>query len=211
VAVKEIAPLKAGIHIFMVRIPEYPRVSPYRAEESKGLIACWETSRPILIVKLEDTVYEIGRPGSLLPIKELEMKPLRGAKEALKFLSKRFNIIYITRRDELSLNRLRKWLSEKEFPAAPVFTLGVKEESPDESRYMGEKIDEFKEQGWKAIRIGIGGSAADAEAFLEAGMRAIIIADKYTDLPEGVERVERWEDILPVMTSPQERGRGSVR
>jgi len=204
-AVKEISPLGIGIHSFIARPSETKR---YTAEESEGIIACWDPKRPIIVVDMDGAVFET--PKIELPFLKIDKdsKPIPDAPQVLRRLSKRYNIIFLTARGELLLNKTRLWLKEHKFPIAPVFTFRPGEDPTMIGEYKDEKIKEWKKEGWD-LRIGIGNKAHDAEAYLENRMKAIIIEDE-EELPEKAITVKGWKEIERVILKSQKSHKTTI-
>jgi hypothetical protein len=186
-AVKEIPPLSVGLYSFSAKLPEKAR---YTAEEADGILACWDPRTPIIIVDM-DTLSEIERID--FPFRKIkrDSKPLKDAPQVLKRLSKDYNIIYLTNRDELLLNKTRLWLKDNRFPIAPVFSIKADEDSL--AKEYAERIKDWKKDGWD-IKIGIGNIPQHAEAYLDNGMKAIILEDE-EELPEKAIMVKGWKEI----------------
>lgn len=195
-AVKEIPPLKAGFHRFSARLPDTKR---YSAEESQGIVTCWDPKKPIIVVDIDGTVSNTDNSELLFKKKDTDPKPLKDAPEVLRRLSKNYNIIFLTHRNELLLDKTRQWLKENKFPTAPVFILGLGEDPTTSGDYENEKIEEWKKEGWN-LKIGIGNKANDAEVYLENRMKAIIIGDE-DDLPDKTIRVKNWKEIEKIILS----------
>lgn len=193
-AVKEIPPLKTGFHRFSAKLADTKR---YSAEESHGLIACWNPKRPIIVVDIDGTVSETDKSELLFKKKDKDSKPLKDAPDVLRRLSKSYNIIFLTHRNELLLNKTREWLKEHKFPPAPVFTLKLGEDPLMPGEYKDEKLKEWKKEGWN-LKIGIGDKGHDAEAYLENKMKAIMIGDE-DDLPDGTIRAKDWKEIEKII------------
>lgn len=187
-AVKGIGPLSLGIHRFTVRVAD----SRYDAKESHGTIACWGQRRPIIIIDLGGTVFEKDTRLFFQKI-DKDPKPIPDASEVLRKLSKSYSLIFLTQREEIHLDKTRAWLKEHRFPLSPVFSYKEGEEPDLPQEYMAEMIKEWKKKGWR-LKIGIGDTSGDAEAYIENGMKAIIIGDE-ADIPEGAIRVKGWKEI----------------
>lgn len=193
-AVKEIPPLRPGFHSFRVRLADTKR---YNAEESDGIIACWNPKRPVIIVDIDGTVSDTDNSDLLFKKKDTDSKPFPDAPEVLRRLSKNYNIIFLTHRNELLLNKTRLWLKEHKFPTSPVFTFRLGEDPAMPGEYKDEKIKEWKKEGWN-LKIGIGDKAHDAEAYSENRIKAIIIGDE-DDLPDGTIRAKNWKEIEKII------------
>ncbi|MEK6693089.1 MAG: hypothetical protein AABY44_06650 [Nitrospirota bacterium] len=193
-AVKEIPPLKNGFHSFSARLADNKR---YSAEESYGLVACWDHKKPIIIVDIDGTISDTDNSELLFKKTDKDSKPLKNAPDVLRRLSKKYNIIFLTHRNELLLNKTRLWLKEHKFPPAPVFTLRLGEDPLMPGEYKDEKLKEWKKEGWN-MKIGIGNRPHDAEAYLDNGLKAIILDDD-DDLPDKAIKVKDWKEIEKII------------
>lgn len=195
IAVKEISPLKPGLHIFYARIKDSIR---YTADESEGMIASLNQKVPIIVVDI-DTLSEKEKLDFIFGKKEKELMPLKDSPRVLRKLSRNYNIIYLTNRDELLLPKTRLWLRENRFPSCPIFLIKALEESLTEE-YSG-RIKEWKKEGWN-IKIGIGNSSSHAEAYLDNRIKALIIEDE-EELPEKAITVKGWKEIEKIILESQ--------
>lgn len=202
-AVKEIPPLKNGFHSFSARLAPAPSgagqadTKRYSADESYGLVACWDPKRPLIIVDIDGTVSKTDKSELLFHKKDTNSKPLPDAPDVLRRLSKKYNIIFLTHRNELLLNKTRQWLKEHKFPPAPVFTLRLGEDPLMPGEYKDEKLKEWKKEGWN-MKIGIGNRPHDAEAYLDNGLKAIILDDD-DDIPDKAIKVKNWKEIEKII------------
>lgn len=122
-----------------------------------------------------------------------ETKPVDGAVKALAELSKEYGIIYLTARDDALLNKTKRWLEVKGFPAGPVICrdIGLGEMSAE--GFKQKALEQLKKT-FDSIEYGIGDSHSDIAAYNAVGLKAIYISRKKK--VEGALNVISWEEIV---------------
>jgi phosphatidate phosphatase APP1 len=154
-----------------------------------------DPKRPSLVVDLDGTVCAsngidvLFRPPSAILAAD-------GAAEALRSLAARFDVVYLTGRDEGMCRRTLDWLELREFPSGPVlfrdlglFTLSAKSHK---IRILRELRRDF------TLAAGVGDRHEDAEAYLDVGMKAILVGNE-DDVPKGAIRVPTWADVANLL------------
>ena len=198
-------PAEAGKHEITVALHSD---SPYQGDEGRILLLAIPEDRKILVSDIDHTVADISSL-KFLTTRNEEVPTLPGAPEALTKLSEKYQVVYITARDDAFMRKTKKWLDIKKFPRAPVFFwdfLG----SPSQShtRYKSEQISEIKKT-WKGVEVGVGDRRGDAVAYIENGIKAFIIGDEDAEdtetdsesekMPDEAIRVESWDEIVAAL------------
>jgi hypothetical protein len=165
--------------------------SGYAAAPSVLLLAVRDGVRPILVTDIDHTIADVA--SLKFPFKKAEDIPeLVGASQVLGALAKRFDIVYLTARDDAYVERTRRWLKLRGFPAGPVFHRDLTLNRLSAGGFKTRFVADLK-ASWPSCRGGIGDRTADADAYLAAGLEAILIGD--ADLPEGARRASCWADV----------------
>jgi hypothetical protein len=120
--------------------------------------------------------------------------PVPDAAEELKRLTDfYYNAIYISRGDSVGsagLERLRDWLRRHRFPAGFSVVIGPKETE------LGEKIDEWRTQGWDHLKVGLGRTPVFAEVLVGHRLDVVIVPepDRGT-LPRKAQVAKSWKEV----------------
>ncbi len=136
--------------------------------------------RPVLVVDIDDTIVKRGFWSSLRLWAHafyLRDHPLAGAPAALKVLETRWNVIFLTARDDSLQNQTLAWLDANGFPRAPVIF-------SERMLYRAGTRGEFKRRAIESLLArglapgwGIGDKAGDLTAYRKNGLRTVLILD----------------------------------
>ena len=171
--------------------------SPYQGEEGEVLLQVVPKDRDLLVSDVDHTIADISWLKFLVTANE-DVPPLADAPDVLQQLSARYQIIYLTARDDSFMKKTKEWMSLQELPRAPIiFWDFLGSPSRSRSRFKKEMIAKLK-QDWPQVVVGIGDQRGDAEAYLENGLRAFILGDE-ENLPDGATRVSSWKEILTAL------------
>jgi phosphatidate phosphatase APP1 len=149
-----------------------------------------DPKRPVLVVDLDGTVCA----ASALEVATKEpgdLPALEGSAEALHALSKRYDILYLTARDDGLFARSRAWLDLRGFPAAPVLVRDLKVTTLSAERFKKGRLVELKRD--YNLVAGVGDRDEDGDAYLAAGMKAVLVGPGST--PEGAVRFDDWKKV----------------
>jgi hypothetical protein len=175
--------------------------SEYAAASSTLLIAVRDGKRPILVTDIDNTIANVSTLGFLGKSPE-EIPELPGAAAALGRLAERFDVVYLTARDEHFVEATRRWLALRKFPAGPVFFRDLSLATLSARKYKTEALAALK-KAWPTMKVGVGDRTEDAQAYLANELDAILIGDD--DLPEGAKRVASWAEIEKMLAEAPPR------
>lgn len=154
----------------------------------------------ILVTDIDEVISSL--PEAQIPFKaNHENPPLPRSAEVLRELSSRYLVIYLTARDDSLANKTSEWLRSHGFPSGPlmVWDWRIKNVFGASRKKQGEyKTQLLKDlrRKWPFVVAGIGNRAHDAEAYLSAGMKAIIIQRREKDrYPAATHFVDQWLGI----------------
>src|SRR5262245_60600645 len=144
--------------------------------------------RPVLIVDIDDTIVRRGGGSSIRLWAHVGYRgdrPLEGAPQALRLLAGRWNLIFLTARDDSLRNPTLDWLGSHGFPQAPVvfsdsYLYGEKSRADFKQGAIRRLLEKGFKPGW-----GIGDKASDMVAYRENGLRTILILDGPFDPDQG--------------------------
>ncbi len=141
-------------------------------EPATLLVACRQPDAPLVLVDLDKTVVASGFEAVLLGTP----KPMDHSRRVLGRLAERRTIVYLTHRPELLGPKSKRWLADNSFPRGPLLSSTVSGFLKGSEAYKASRIAELKKT-FTNLEIGIGDKISDARAYLDNGMRAIMILD----------------------------------
>jgi hypothetical protein len=193
----EYTPKMRGNVTFAVTLPNSPRVE---ASSAAGLLAVWEHRRPILLVEASALAEQgpdplapalpFGKPAVGLP------HPLPDAADELRRMAQfYYNVIYVAAQNEgpfspTKIGQFRQWLSDHGFPAGLIIHAEIN------SKGLGAMLDDLKQEGWTAMKSGIGRSPAFAAILVERRMEAVLVPEPSKgDVPRKAKTAKDWKDV----------------
>lgn len=192
--------------------PESPRVvrvkvryegsRNHQSAEATARVFVWDPQRPLLVVDIDHTISDL-REFDVLLTDNARIPTLPGAVEGLSKLAREYGIVYLSARDEALYNKTKAWLTVRGFPEGPLFTRDFVPWVSRES-YKSQYIADLKKR-FPNLRAGIGDRVGDARAYLDNGLKALIIApDQSARLPERALVVSSWRNACHLLLT--ERG-----
>jgi phosphatidate phosphatase APP1 len=163
----------------------------YSAAPSTLLVAVRDGTRPMMVCDIDGTIADVSTLKFITSEPE-EIPELPGASDVLRGLAERYDVLYLTARDDRFVEQTRRWLALRGFPPGPVFHRDLKLTTLSARRYKTEALEVLK-RDWPTIAVGIGDRTEDAEAYLANALVAILVRDE--DLPEGALRAASWADV----------------
>jgi hypothetical protein len=153
-------------------IVRFPGSRLHRPVEVAGRIFVWPAASPILIIDIDHTISDLSE-FDVLFTENAHIPALPGAVETLATLARRYRIIYLTARDHAFYNKTRAWLEGRGFPEGPLFT---RDYHVWETRgtFKRNFIAKLKER-YPNMAVGVGDRPDDAQAYLDNGMKTLII------------------------------------
>jgi len=136
------------------------------------LVACRATDAPMVVVDLDKTVVASGFEAVLLG----KAKPMAQSQRVLARLAGERNIIYLTHRPDYFGPKSKRWLAENGYPRGPLLMSTVGGFLKGSGAFKTGRIAELQKT-FSKIEIGIGDKISDGQAYLDNGMRAIVILD----------------------------------
>lgn len=166
-------------------------VSP-RSEEAL-VVDVRPADAPVLVLDLDHTVADVGTFRFAFAANRT-VRPLAGAIDAIRRLSQRFEIVYLSARDHSFLEKTRDWLRLQGLPDGPVLLRRRRFWSQRSGDHKLERLGELKRT--HRLVAGVGDLPSDARAYLAHGLAAHLI-DPRGALPdiEGAVRVRSWEEL----------------
>ncbi len=188
-ALLSFVPRATGVEKVTVRVVDSRRVS---AAEATAKIFVWDRRRPIVIVSLPALVPPARRDFPLPGSSDQLPAPEGGAVQALLTLARRANLVYVTPRDRFELPEARQWTDQHRFPAGPIFPLRP---SP---RRLASELETWQREGWTNIKGGIVGTAEEAKALVEKGLKAVAspTATSKEKWPEKTVTITDWKEVI---------------
>jgi phosphatidate phosphatase APP1 len=162
----------------------------YEAAAAPLRVFVRDPKRPVLVVDLDGTVCAAGAL-EVATREPKELPALAGSAEALAILAKRYDILYLTARDDGLFEKSRAWLDLKGFPRAPLLVRDLKVTTLSAERFKRKRLLELKREF--NLFAGVGDRDEDGDAYLAAGMKAVLVGPGST--PEGAVRLEGWAEV----------------
>jgi hypothetical protein len=158
-----------------------------------------------IVIDIDHTVADVSALRfALLPTASI--RPLPGSPEIVRELAARYDIVFVSARDEHLRQRTLDWLAMKGFPRLPVIFRDMDEEPLRAARYKTGRLRELK-RIWSHLAIGIGDRQTDADAYCANGLEAWIVPSEEITATDGVHIVERWDEIRTALLPEARRPR----
>ncbi len=147
-----------------------------------------DRDRRVLVVDLDGTVCAgsgldvIRKPPAEIPV-------IEGAPDALTRLATRFDLLYLTARDDSLITRSREWLDLNGFPRAPILVRDLGLHTLSAEKYKKRRLAELA-QTWR-LAAGVGDREEDLAAYRSVGMRTFLVPDV------------SWEEIGAALSAPR--------
>lgn len=195
---------------YMLAVEAAPLGFPERPPEPQTLlVACRQADTPMAVVDLDRTVVASGFEAVLTG----EPEPMPGAAAVLERLSRTHTIVYLTHRPDVFGPKSKAWLRAHRFPPGPVLLSTWSGFLKGSGAYKSEVLRAMRER-FRRVEIGIGDKPSDAQAYVDSGMRAILVvaasealppaslaslADEVERLPAAVNVVGDWRQLEEVL------------
>jgi hypothetical protein len=111
-------------------------------------------------------------------------------------LAEQHQLVYLTEVDGQAAFGLKAWIQRRGLPPGPLLLLADDVAPLSSNERLAKRVRELVEANPR-IAIGIGATAADAQAFVASGLAAIIVPpdpDKVGELPDGTFVTSNWTD-----------------
>lgn len=188
------APPKTGTYTIKAVLADNPR---YEAEEAEALLLYGAIPRKVIVVSIEST-KTVPEPPRFPFSRSEPPKPMPKAAQVLTELSKKYQLIYMQGGEEARFLETRQWLSEQDFPHAPLFVWRLSEKEEARTDQVAEELGAYKALG--RFSLGITRSPAEALAFQSLGIPAVVIVeeDEEVEIPKGARTITDW-DAVPAL------------
>lgn len=150
---------------------------------------------PVLVCDIDNTIADISTFG-FLTSKPEDIPAVPGSVEALKKLSEKYLIVYLTARDDTFLAATMQWLGLKGFPQGPVFFSDLSKTAflGSAGKFKKSRLAAWRKAGIK-LHAGVGDRPEDASAYLANNMKAFILGAKPGELPVRADAVSTWVEV----------------
>lgn len=193
VAELEVDAMTVGLHEITASLPAE---SEFKSKEATVVILVLSKETPIAISDIDHTISDASALQVLLKPNS-KLKPLKRAVESIKYFSKKFQIVYLTARDDMFINKTKDWLKLYDFVKAPsLFWDFANGDVPsDHGDFKSWVIASLKEK-FDNIMIGFGDKPHDIRAYRDHGMRAYYIGKQDEQIhPDGI-KTPTWQSII---------------
>jgi hypothetical protein len=193
IAELEVPAMKIGLYEFTASLPAE---SEFKSKE--GIVVALVLSResPIAISDIDHTISDASAFDVLIRSNS-KLKPLKNAVKSIKYFSKKFQIVYLTARDDMFINKTKAWLELYGFVKGPsLFWDFANGDVPnDHGDFKSWVISSLKVK-FDNVMIGFGDKPHDIRAYRNHGMRAYYIGKQDEDIhPSGI-KAQTWMEII---------------
>jgi len=182
-------PPEAGEYEIAVRVAD-----PARFEAPPAALRVFSRDpkeRETLVVDLDGTVCaSSGLDVARKEPAKIEATP--GSAEALRRLARRFDVVYLTARDDALADKTRRWLDLRGFPRGPVLVRDVSFATLSAEKWKTARLADLARDF--RLAAGVGDRDEDARAYVAAGMDAILVGGA-SDAPEKARRAADWTEV----------------
>jgi phosphatidate phosphatase APP1 len=154
---------ESGLHQYIIKIP-----NTALSEEATILRLPDKELKPILICDIDNTLAHVSVISFFF--RNIVTEVL-GAKEVLQGLADKYNIIYLTHRDERLSSMTKNWLSGRSFPNGPVIFWSYKKDPLSSRKYKTKALLKVAKENKIELSVGIGEQPGDMIAYQSAGIK----------------------------------------
>lgn len=141
---------------------------------AEAAVHVWREDRIILVVDIDDTISQTDVDDLLFDEQDDDSRPLKHSPRVVRRLAEDYQILYLTARPSFLLDKTRQWLSDNDFPNAPVLVSYQKRDLLRQGAYKYRALADLQKT-WPLVMIGIGDRTTDAEAYGASGMLCLIV------------------------------------
>jgi len=159
------------------------------ASETQMEVVVPPADRPLLLVKIDanqsdspDAPATIAKPQGV------------SGSTVLASLAEQHQLVYLTEVEGRAVLWFKAWMQRRGLPHGPLLLLADEAASLAQSERLAKRVRELVKANPR-IAIGIGATAADAQAFVTNGLAAIIVPvdlDAVGELPDGAFATSNW-------------------
>ena len=164
----------------------------HRPAAATARVFAWPAAEPALVVDIDGTISDL-RERDVLFADNAAIPAIAGAVDALTRLARSHRVIYLTARDESLYNKSRGWLEARGFPEGPLFTRDYNVFGPGRGAFKRQFLVDLRRR-FPGVVAGVTDTPADAQAYLDAGLKAIVLGpDGGGRFPPGAVVVPSWQ------------------
>ncbi|MCO5170610.1 MAG: hypothetical protein M9894_30125 [Planctomycetes bacterium] len=190
-----VTPSAAGV------FPITARLDRRTDRPASGRLFVLDPARPVAVVDIDGTLSDL--PDWQVPFVGHRAPTFEGAPAVMADLARRFQIVYLTARDDAFDGKTRQFLALHGFPDGPVvyndLGLGTRAERDqlrpgNHGAFKLAEIEALRARGVN-VTIGVGNAETDAYAYEQAGLPSYILTTKTGAGPSF--RFTRYADLRP--------------
>ena len=183
-----IAPNKVGLYKCVVKTKKQGRF--YSEGDFRILVST--KSSPSIIVDIDHTIADVSSLKFLVSDYK-EIRELPDASKYLNLLAKKYQVIYLTARNDVFREHTMKWLGHNNFPEGPVLFWTIKDYPFFDSEYKKLRVSMVKDK-ISNIKFAVGDKDSDITAYTFNKLNTIIIRKDF-EAQKDVTFVRSWNDI----------------
>ncbi|MCO4792594.1 MAG: hypothetical protein KC493_02690 [Bacteriovoracaceae bacterium] len=185
--------LGKGLHEIEVKLIQG---SEFKSKPANVLVLVIDKNTPIAISDIDHTISDASafqvllRPNHKLP-------PLKKAVQGIKYFSGLFQIIYLTARDDMFINKTKNWLAMYNFVKAPSFfwDFANRDVPNDHGDFKSWIITKLKDN-FNNIQIAFGDKPHDIRAYRDHGLRSYYLGKQDAEIHKDGIKVKSWTKLL---------------
>ncbi|MBY0371340.1 hypothetical protein K2X33_11680, partial [bacterium] len=186
---------EVGMHLVSVTLDADSR---YTAPVAELVLVVCERDQPLLITDVDHTLADASGTDVLFK-KPQDIPVVAGAPDVLARLSQRYQVVYLTARDDSMMNRTKEWLAVARLPKAPAlfWDITLSGQPPlSHTKYKTQAVGRLAKE-FSNLALGVGDLVGDAEAYLANGIPAYIVLDRQdpASYPTGTHFIRDWWDL----------------
>ncbi|MFW6132665.1 MAG: hypothetical protein ACOC8F_02120 [Planctomycetota bacterium] len=165
-------PPEPGDYAMRVRVLSVPDAADEELTElppAPLLVAATPKQTELCVIDLDHTVVDSGFFRVLIG----GARPMRGAADVVARLARRYQVVYLTHRPNILTAKSKQWLTDHDFPSAPVLVSELRDVL-DSGEFKTGKLKAMR-ASYPNVRVGIGDKLSDAQAYVDNGMVAVLV------------------------------------
>ena len=193
IAALEVRGLPVGDFVVGLRLGKGSWV---RAAPSSLTLSVRSREIPIVVTDIDQTISDASYGRVMIEQDPRRIPPMAGSIGVLREMvgAGRIQLLYLTARDDLFMNRTKAWLRYWKYPMAPAYFWDFGREATDHGRFKRDLLRRIG-RDFPNLVMGVGDQIHDVEAYSSAGMRPYLIGHPDGAVPAETRLVSGWNEI----------------
>ena len=164
---------------------------------AEGEVHTWARERISIAVDVDNTIARTDVEELILDPDADDISPLKRSVATLEGLAQDYQILYLTARPRFLRDKTRVWLRDKGFPEGPLVTAKGVRQAVRSEHFKRETLNALRAR-WPNLRIGIGNTSSDADAYGANDMLALVLeprAKEEDEVPRHAIVFRDWKTV----------------